>query len=145
VIIECQSIEETQEFAHKLSHEIPTGSVVALLGNLGTGKTTFTQGFARGLGIMDRVGSPTFKLISEYDGTPHNLYHIDCYRLENANDFLNIGGEAFLLQTDGVTLIEWANIIEEILPLNSITIKFSRVDGHPNNRKIEIIKVFDES
>ncbi len=126
MLVECHSIEETHTLAHKLAHKIPVGSVVALIGNLGTGKTTFTQGFAKALGVIERVGSPTFKLVSEYDGTLYKLYHIDCYRLENPNDFLNIGGEVFLMPDDGITLIEWANIIEEILPPKIITLKYRK-------------------
>lgn len=138
MVLECHSVEETQSLAEKLAQKIPSGSVVALIGNLGTGKTTFTQGFAKGLGIDERVGSPTFKLVSEYEGEPHNLYHIDCYRLENSTDFLNIGGEAFLAPEIGVTLMEWAEIIEDILPTKIITIRFSRIDGKPETRQIKI-------
>ena len=144
MIAECSSKEATQTLAGKLAQNIPVGSVVALIGNLGAGKTTFAQGFAKELGITDTVGSPTFKLISEYDGEPHNLYHIDCYRLKNEIDFLNIGGEAFLTQDDGITLIEWADIIKKILPSNVITINFSILDGYPNSRQIEIIGILDE-
>ena len=144
MIAECSSKEETQALAGKLAQKISIGSVVALIGNLGTGKTTFTQGFAKGLGITDTVGSPTFKLISEYDGEPLNLYHIDCYRLKNEIDFLNIGGEVLLTQDDGITLIEWADIIKKILPSNVITINFSILDGYPNSRQIEIIGILDE-
>ena len=96
------------------------------------------------MGITDTVGSPTFKLISEYDGEPHNLYHIDCYRLKNEIDFLNIGGEAFLTQDDGITLIEWADIIKKILPSNVITINFSILDGYPDSRQIEIMGLLNE-
>jgi len=139
MLVECHSIEETHTLAHKLAHKIPVGSVVALIGNLGTGKTTFTQGFAKALGVIERVGSPTFKLVSEYDGTLYKLYHIDCYRLENPNDFLNIGGEVFLMPDDGITLIEWANIIQEILPPKIITLKFSRNETNSTHRTISIL------
>jgi tRNA threonylcarbamoyladenosine biosynthesis protein TsaE len=139
MLVECHSIEETHTLAHKLAHKIPVGSVVALIGNLGTGKTTFTQGFAKALGVIERVGSPTFKLVSEYDGTLYKLYHIDCYRLENPNDFLNIGGEVFLMPDDGITLIEWANIIQEILPPKIITLKFSRNETNASHRTISIL------
>ena len=138
MVIECHSVEETQSFAAKLSQKFPVGSVVALIGNLGTGKTTFTQGFAKGLGINEHVGSPTFKLVSEYEGDSHNLYHIDCYRLENSTDFLNIGGEAFLAPETGVTLMEWAEIIGDILPEETMTIRFSRIEGKPESRQIKV-------
>ena len=80
MVVECRSIEETHTLARKLASKIPIGSVVALIGDLGTGKTTFTQGFSKALKVEDNVGSPTFKLVSEYDGSPHRLYHIDAYQ-----------------------------------------------------------------
>lgn len=136
MIFESHSVEETRSFAHKLGQKIPVGSVLALIGNLGSGKTTFTQGFAKSLNIDERVGSPTFKLVSEYDGSPHRLFHIDAYRLENCSDFLNIGGETYLTPEDGVTLIEWGDIIQDILPKSVIKLNFFRRDGDPNRRQI---------
>ena len=109
-----------------------------LIGNLGTGKTTFVQGLAMAIGIKERVGSPTFKLVSEYEGKDYFLYHIDAYRLEGVNDFLNIGGEEYLRPRKGITLIEWADIIEEVFDKNVIKITFSRVNDKPESRKIEI-------
>lgn len=138
MIVQCHSISETQSFAESFAAKLPIGTVLALIGNLGSGKTTFTQGFAKGLQIAERVGSPTFKLVSEYDGTPHKLYHIDAYRLDSIDDFLNIGGEIFLDPWDGVTLIEWANIIQDILPSNVVTIHFSRIKGKEDSRQLEI-------
>ena len=136
--IRFHSVAETQSFAEDLVKKIPLGKVIALKGDLGTGKTTFTQGFAKGLGIQDRVGSPTFKLVSEYVGKPYNLYHVDCYRLKNSVEFLNLGGENLLMPHDGVTLIEWADVIQLLLPKNAIEIKFSRLKNRPNARMINI-------
>ena len=136
--IRFHSVAETQSFAEDLVKKIPLGKVVALKGDLGTGKTTFTQGFAKGLGIQDRVGSPTFKLVSEYVGKPYNLYHVDCYRLKNSVEFLNLGGENLLMPHDGVSLIEWADVIQPLLPENTIEIKFSRLKNQPNVRMINI-------
>ena len=93
------SIKETQLFASKFSKKIKNGTIIALIGDLGSGKTTFTQGFAEGLGINQHIGSPTFKLVSEYKGLKYKLYHADCYRLKNANEFLNFGGENLLIPT----------------------------------------------
>ena len=76
------SVTETQSIAANLANSLPLGVVIALIGNLGSGKTTFTQGFAKGLGISEHVGSPTFKLVSEYDGQKGKLIHVDAYRLE---------------------------------------------------------------
>jgi len=85
----CNSAQETKDFASGLSKKLQKGQVIALNGDLGSGKTTFSQGFAKGLGIAQHVGSPTFKLVSEYFGKVLKLYHVDCYRLKNADEFLN--------------------------------------------------------
>ena len=137
----CNSVHETKIFASKLSKTFQKGQVIALKGDLGSGKTTFSQGIAKGLGIEQHVGSPTFKLVSEYDGEFLKLYHVDCYRLKNADEFLNLGGENLLLPDNGITLIEWANIIQELLPEDTIEIIFSRVKGEPKKRLLKIIGV----
>ena len=136
--IDCNSEFETKNFASKISKKVKKGSVVALNGDLGSGKTTFTQGFAKGLGVKQHVGSPTFKLVSEYSGSIMKLYHVDCYRLNSIEEFLNLGGENLLLPYDGVTLIEWANIIEELIPVDSIKINFSRFKGNITKRLLTI-------
>ena len=141
MIFNSYSIEDTQFLAQRLAEKIMVGNVVTLVGNLGTGKTTFTQGFAKAIGVNERVGSPTFKLVSEYEGKDHWLYHIDAYRLEGVNDFLKIGGEEYLRPERGVTLIEWADIISEIFDDEITSIKFSRIKGNSNSRKIEIIGI----
>ena len=80
-------------------------------------------------------------MVSEYEGKDHWLYHIDAYRLEGVNDFLKIGGEEYLRPERGVTLIEWADIISEIFDDEITSIKFSRIKGNSNSRKIEIIGI----
>ena len=133
-----KSIEETKELAKKVAKNVANGTVVALIGDLGTGKTAFTQGFAKAMGIREAVGSPTFKLISEYEGENDWLYHIDCYRLKNVQQFINIGGEEYLNPIKGIALIEWADIIKKILPHNTIFINFKRITGKINYREIII-------
>ncbi len=133
-----KSLDETKQVAAKITKGVSAGNVIALIGDLGAGKTAFTQGFAKAMGIKETVGSPTFKLISEYKGVKYLLYHIDCYRLKNAQQFINIGGEEYLAPDKGVTLIEWADIIEEILPKDTIKILFKRIDSNPNHREITI-------
>ena len=134
----CNSIRETKKFASGLSKKFQKGQVIALNGDLGSGKTTFSQGIAEGLGIEQHVGSPTFKLVSEYVVEDLKLYHVDCYRLNNFEEFLNLGGENLLLPDNGITLIEWANIIQELLPEDAIEVVFSRVKGEPNKRLLKI-------
>ena len=136
--IECNSVEETQKFAFEFSKTIEMGSIISLNGDLGAGKTTFAQGFARGLGVKQHVGSPTFKLVSEYYGEKMKLFHVDCYRLSGIEDFLNMGGENLLLPEGGVCLFEWASIIESVLPDNTLIIDFIRFKDNSNKRLIKI-------
>jgi len=133
-----KSPDETKELASQFAKDISQGDVIALIGDLGTGKTAFTQGLAKAIGVHESVGSPTFKLISEYQGVSFLLYHIDCYRLKNVQQFINIGGEEYITSVNGITVIEWADIIEEILPDDTIKIHFERIVGDANHRKIII-------
>ena len=136
--VDCHSVEETQKFASEFSKTIEMGSIISLNGGLGAGKTTFAQGFARGMGVKQHVGSPTFKLVSEYSGEKMKLFHVDCYRLSGIDDFLNMGGENLLLPKDGICLFEWASIIEGVLPDNTIIIDFIRFKDNSNKRLIKI-------
>ena len=90
------------------------------------------------MGIKERVGSPTFKLVSEYSGKNGSLYHIDAYRLDGAKEFLKIGGEDYLYPQNGITIIEWADLISDLLNEKIIYIYMFRMDGEKNKRKIEI-------
>ena len=131
------SPEKTQIFASELAKNVESGTVIALIGNLGAGKTTFAQGFAKGLGLNNHVISPTFKLVSEYIGNV-SLYHIDCYRLDTSFDFLNIGGEEYLNPIDGITLIEWPERINDLWSDDWIYIYFKRIKDDANTRIIKI-------
>ena len=138
MVFESNSMNETKNFAIKFSKTIKLGKTIALNGDLGAGKTTFAQGFAIGMGIDEHVGSPTFKLVSEYQGDKMKLYHIDCYRLNGVDDFLNMGGENLLLPFDGISLFEWSSIISDVLPNNIIRVDFRRFKGLPNRRQLTI-------
>ena len=138
MIFNCQSVEETQDIAKKLARNINPGITISLIGDLGTGKTTFTKGFARQMGIKDHVTSPTFKLISEYQGEKYKLNHIDAYRMNGPEDFLNIGGEEYLLSKNSITIIEWGDLLNDILPSKTIRVKFIRIKSPKESRKIEI-------
>ena len=115
-----------------------------LSGNLGSGKTTFAQGFAEGLNILESIVSPTFKLVSEYDGENCKLIHVDTYRLDGINDFLNICGEEIITTPDAIILIEWADKIIDILPPETVHINFKRITKTENERKL-LINCVDES
>lgn len=125
-----KSAEETREFAKKYASQFLDGGVVALSGDLGSGKTTFSQGFARGLKINDRIVSPTFLIIRQYPipGKKNYFYHIDLYRMENI-DLKNSGLEEILLDSENVVLIEWADKILEYLPESVKRIYLKKVSG----------------
>ena len=141
MIFYCKSVEETQDLAKKLARNINPGITISLIGDLGTGKTTFTKGFARQMGIKDHVTSPTFKLISEYQGKKYKLNHIDAYRMNGPEDFLNIGGEEYLISKNSITIIEWGDLLKDILPAKTIRVNFKRVKSPKESRKIEILGI----
>ena len=134
----CDSIEDTQKVAKNLAKKTPPGSVIALIGELGAGKTTFTKGFARQMGVKDPVTSPTFKLVSEYKGKKYVLNHVDAYRMEGPKDFLNIGGEEYLTAKNSITIIEWGDLLSDLLSEETITVHFKRIKIPKESRRIEI-------
>jgi len=128
------SDEETIRLGRRLGRIIKKGDVIALSGELGSGKTWFTKGLALGLGISPRmvITSPSFSLVNEYNGRC-TLFHIDAYRLESLSDFLAAGLEEYFYQ-DGVVVMEWADRWPEILPGLKLKVEFDIVDEH--TRKI---------
>ncbi|GHU88959.1 hypothetical protein FACS189476_07000 [Spirochaetia bacterium] len=119
-IVKTSSPEETVVLGERLAPHLRPGSVLALRGGLGAGKTCLTKGIARGLGITEEVTSPTYTIISEYGGRLP-LYHIDAYRLTGDDDFANLGGEE-ILYGSGVAVIEWSERLPHSLPVDAITI-----------------------
>ena len=115
MVIETRSPEETFETGRKLGETAVPGQVFTLMGDLGVGKTVFTQGLAKGLGIEEPVNSPTFTIVQVYDGGRLPFYHFDVYRIGDVEEMDEVGFEDYVMG-DGVSLIEWANLIEEILP-----------------------------
>ena len=126
------STEETKRLAVELAGKVGKGSVLALYGDLGSGKTTFTRYFVEALGLKNRVQSPTFVVARKYG----YINHVDLYRLTNEDDAKDIGIEEMLTDLDSVTLIEWPEVIENILPEKTIKIYFEYIDE--NTRKITI-------
>ncbi len=114
-VIETYSAEETFALGEKLGLESEAGAVYTMVGDLGVGKTVFTQGLAKGLGIEEPISSPTFTIIQEYDGTRIPFYHFDVYRIGDIEEMDEIGFDEYIYG-NGVCMIEWANLIEEILP-----------------------------
>lgn len=115
MIFESNSAEDTFAFGQKLGREAVQGEIICLDGDLGVGKTVFTQGFAAGLGIDDYVNSPTFNIVKEYEGGRLPLYHFDVYRIGDPSEMEEIGYEDYFYG-QGVSIIEWPGQIEELLP-----------------------------
>ena len=121
MVFETYSPEETSALGERMGRCALPGTVITLTGDLGTGKTVFTQGFARGLGIEDTVNSPTFTVLQIYEEGRLPLYHFDVYRIEEPEEMEEIGYEEYFY-ADGVCLIEWAELIEELLPATCIRV-----------------------
>ena len=126
MVIETRSPEETFALGEKLGREAKPGQIYTLNGDLGTGKTVFTQGFAAGLGITEPVSSPTFTIVQTYDEGRIPFYHFDVYRIGDVEEMEEIGFDEYIFG-EGVCLIEWANLIEEILPPHYQTVKIEKV------------------
>ncbi len=115
MIIETRSAEETYNLGVTLGKQAHKGQVITLVGDLGVGKTVFTQGMAHGLDITEPISSPTFTIVQVYDEGRLPFYHFDVYRIADIDEMDEIGYEDYIYG-EGVSLIEWANLIEEILP-----------------------------
>jgi tRNA threonylcarbamoyladenosine biosynthesis protein TsaE len=144
MIITSKSVEQTgeiaKEFLQKVSHGVYTGAlVVGLYGDLGSGKTTFTQAFAKHLGITNNITSPTFvieKIYKTTNGQFENLVHIDAYRLENAEELSVLSWKETVSNSKNLILIEWPERVVDILPVNHAKIMFRFISE--NEREIEI-------
>ena len=123
--VETDSAEETALLGQKLAEESRPGQVYTLIGDLGVGKTVFTQGFASGLGITEPVNSPTFTILQVYEEGRMPFYHFDVYRIGDVEEMDEIGYED-CFYGEGVCLIEWAELIEEILPENVIVVTIEK-------------------
>ena len=129
-IIKIKNEKETENFGRRLGESLSAGDVVAMVGDLGTGKTTLTGYIARGLGIKETVSSPTFTIIKEYNSGRLPLYHFDVYRIGDPEELFNIGADEYF-DGDGVCVVEWADLVSEELPENSkyIFIEYGEKEG----------------
>ena len=127
---------ETEEIGQKLGETLRPGAVLAYRGDLGMGKTAFTRGLARGLGITARVTSPTFTIVNEYEGRIP-LFHFDLYRMEDADALFDIGWEDYLGR-DGVCAVEWSERAPEALPPGTVWVSLERHPDHDSWRTINI-------
>lgn len=136
--------EDTEQFAVSLANRLVGGDVIALEGDLGAGKTAFTKGLAKGLGVTRTVNSPTFTIIKEYQGRLP-LYHMDVYRVSESEE--DLGFDEYF-EGEGVTVVEWAHLIKEQLPEDLLVIHIFRLDDHQRrfvfeargNRYVELCK-----
>ena len=133
------SADETRELAAKIAAETPNGTVFALDGNLGAGKTVFASGFARGLGITEPVSSPTFTIVQEYPRSEGMFFHLDLYRIDNPDAALAFGIDEFLYASDAISLVEWPERIDGLFPPGTIRVAIERTDKE-ETRKITIEK-----
>ena len=138
MVIESKSPEETFQLGMELARNAVPGQVFTLTGDLGVGKTVFTQGFAKGLGIDEAINSPTFTIVQEYTEGRLNLYHFDVYRISDVSEMDEIGYDEYFY-SDGVCLIEWGSLISDILPDETIYINIEKsLDKGFDYRKITI-------
>ena len=129
------SENETKLIGKKFAEKLKKGDVIVLTGELGSGKTKFTEGVLEHFGLENEISSPTFNIVNEYISKNINIYHFDVYRLEDEDEFYAIGGEEYF--DKGICLIEWGEMIESVLPKKYIHITFNR--NYENDDSSEIV------
>lgn len=130
------SENDTKKIAKKLASKLIKGDLVVLTGELGSGKTKFTEGFLSYFGLENEISSPTFTIVNEYSKNDINIYHFDVYRLEDSSEFYAIGGDEYF--DKGICLVEWGELIQDVLPKEYIKIDFSRDENNENQRILNI-------
>ena len=131
----CRTAQEMEDLGRRIGETCTPGTVISLRGSLGAGKTVFAKGVARSLGIEEAIVSPTFTLVQEYNGRLP-MYHMDLYRITSEDDFQMIGGED-MLYSDGVTLVEWSEIINDTLPVGTL---FVQITVNPDQSRTVTLK-----
>lgn len=139
MITTTHNAEETESLGIRIGNSLKKGDVISLRGSLGAGKTVLAKGIAKALDIKEAIVSPTFTLVQEYDGSL-KMYHLDLYRLSGEDEFESMGGEEFLYP-DGVTLVEWSEKIESMLPDDTI---FINIDINEDESRTITIKRGDD-
>ena len=130
-----RSADETERVGERLGRRLVPGEVVALSGELGAGKTCFIRGLARGLGVTQGVSSPTFVIVNQYTGRMP-VFHIDAYRTESLTELLDIGFDEYV-SGDSVTVIEWSDKLEPLLPTGAIRVRISGLGDEPRTIRID--------
>ena len=134
--IKTNSEKETIELGKKIAKNLQKGTVIVLTGDLGSGKTKLTEGILTYFGLQDEISSPTFTIVNEYNTENLDIFHFDVYRLTEIDEFIAIGGEEYFER--GASIIEWGEIIEELLPKDYIKVTFTRNLDEENVRNIQI-------
>ena len=138
-----KSESDTINFAKKLASKLKQSDVIVLTGELGSGKTKFTQGFLEFFGLENEISSPTFTIVNEYNTKNGlNIYHFDVYRLSDTDEFYAIGGEEYF--ENGICIIEWGELIQDALPKNYIHITFEKDNNDENYRLLKIKTIGDK-
>jgi len=138
LVLLTHNAEETKDLGRTLAQLVQPGDVIPLWGGFGVGKTTFTQGLAEGLGVREAVVSPSFGLVNIYHGTKRpeiTLYHLDLYRISSRQEAEGFGADEFIMD-EGVALVEWPEVIKDLLPPERLDVNFEWIDE--NNRRITL-------
>ena len=134
--IKSNSENETIELGKRIAKQLKKGDILVLTGDLGSGKTKLTEGILTYFGLEDEISSPTFTIVNEYNTEKFQIFHFDVYRLSDIDEFFAIGGDEYFEK--GVSIIEWGEMIEEVLPKDYVKITFSRDLDNENLRNINI-------
>ena len=134
-----KSEKDTINFAKDFAKNLKVGDIIVLSGELGSGKTKFVQGILENFGMANEISSPTFTIVNEYNSPAINIYHFDVYRLEDSDEFYAIGGDEYF--SKGICIIEWGEMIENILPKPYTKITFSKNNDDVNYRELKIEKI----
>ena len=134
--IKSASSNQTMHIAKILAKHLSKGDTIVLTGELGSGKTKFTEGFLSFFGLEKEISSPTFNIVNEYSSNNVDIYHFDVYRLSDTEEFYAIGGEEYFEK--GICLIEWGELIADALPFEYIHISFEKPEDEPDSRLLKI-------
>lgn len=134
-----KSEQDTISFAENFAKDLQVGDIVVLTGELGSGKTKFVEGVLKHFDLEDEISSPTFTIVNEYTSGNINIYHFDVYRLEDSDEFYAMGGDEYF--SKGICLIEWGEIIEDILPKPYTKVVFSKDNINEEYRKLDIKRI----
>lgn len=137
MIIQTHSEQETEAAGEALAKTLPEGAVIALYGDLGAGKTAFVRGMARGLGLTDRVSSPTFTIVNEYLGGDKPLFHFDMYRLSGPEELFGVGWDDYLTR-GGVIAVEWSENVEAAFEGTELRVRLTRLGDETREIEIEM-------